>query len=291
MDRPPTGDCPVEGGVVIVHQVIDGKHQRGDRLRLVNDTELHEVDPEQLATILTEGTPKLTVHKTIRKKEPVMEKPLDEDVLVPFSKEERVLSFSQLIRREEEPGQDEPRGEEDVCEEQQEQSDFLVVSMKKTTISVIKGRSCDPTHPCHECQESKCLYDEVVMVTESSSVTLVPRGSASFKCLKSNEAQVEHRVTERFISSLCELKKSTRRRRQRITIYYYKSNKRTQAMPVVLNFSDSKCFLKCCQNEGEESCFKLRGVTAEATEHLRERPERYGVCFLHEDGAHREHHV
>lgn len=37
-----------------------------------------------------------------------------------------------------------------------------------------------------------------------------------------------------------------------ITIYYYKSNiedKTIRGLPVVLNFTESNCFLRCCKSE------------------------------------------
>ncbi|XP_072321394.1 uncharacterized protein [Eucyclogobius newberryi] len=271
---------PVEGGVLIVHQFIEEKHHyevksviknqreagkkyflRGDKLRLVNNTKLEDMDPEQLSTILAQGSPMLTVHKTIREKEPVVEKPSEEEVMVPTSKEERLLLFNQEMRREEDPGQ-EPgedaeqdnllpteEGEEDVCEEEGEPTDYLVVSMKKTTISVMVGRGCSE-EPCHECRQTECHYNDIVMVTESSSVTLVPRGGGSLKHVKTKMAEVEHKTTNMFIHSLCSQKRVYMSQTpELINIYYYKTTQTvTKGLPVVLNFSGSDCFLKCCKS-------------------------------------------
>uniref|UniRef100_A0A3B3Z9Q6 Interleukin-1 n=1 Tax=Periophthalmus magnuspinnatus TaxID=409849 RepID=A0A3B3Z9Q6_9GOBI len=248
-------DLPVGGGVFIVHQETEGKHQyevksviknrtkpqekfflrTGDRLMMVNNTEIQDVPPEQLAEILTQGSPMLTVHKTIRKKEPVEEKPSDGDVLVPCSKEKRLLWFNQEMRRKDDQEQNEllPKGEEEVCTEEVEESDLLVVSMKNTTISVMTGRSCDSTEPCPECSHKECLYDDVVMVAESSSIT---RGQST--------ARGKHGESRLTIADYL------------ITIYYYKSDRygpssevKLRGMPVVLNFSGSNCFLKCSQDE------------------------------------------
>ncbi|XP_033842803.1 interleukin-1 family member A [Periophthalmus magnuspinnatus] len=274
-------DLPVGGGVFIVHQETEGKHQyevksviknrtkpqekfflrTGDRLMMVNNTEIQDVPPEQLAEILTQGSPMLTVHKTIRKKEPVEEKPSDGDVLVPCSKEKRLLWFNQEMRRKDDQEQNEvlPKGEgeEEVCTEEAEESDLLVVSMKNTTISVMTGRSCDSTEPCPECSHKECLYDDVVMVAESSSITRVPGGSGSFRHQKCNEVKVENVTSRLFLNSLCHEKQVYMSPHpDLITIYYYKSDRygpssevKLRGMPVVLNFSGSNCFLKCSQDE------------------------------------------
>lgn len=54
--------------------------------------------------------------------------------------------------------------EEDVCQSENEENgeNLLVISMMKTSISVVKGRGCDDGTTCHD----------VVMVAESSTVTL-----------------------------------------------------------------------------------------------------------------------
>uniref|UniRef100_A0A8C6USV2 Interleukin-1 beta n=1 Tax=Neogobius melanostomus TaxID=47308 RepID=A0A8C6USV2_9GOBI len=260
----------VAGGFLIVHQLNEGKHQyevksvfkplkkpgekffvrKGDKLRLVNETELQDVPPEDLAQILSKGNPLLTVHKTMRKKEPHVV--TGEDVMVPVSKEEMTLFFRPGMIREELLGQDNLHptegDEDDVCTEEGVQTDFLVVSMKKTSISVLAGRGCQPSGPCHECT-AQCEYNDVVMVTESSTVTLVARGGGSLRHLKCSEAVVEHMSSSLYIRSVCQEKRVyVAENPERITIYYYKSDAKTNGLPVVLNFSGSDCFLKCCKN-------------------------------------------
>lgn len=111
-----------------------------------------------------------TVHKAIKKKEPIDPPSLDEDILYPYAKEETLLQFSMEMKREtDEPLPDE---EEDICTEENEESSFLVVTMEKTSVSVIIGRGCDTQRPCHECHTVTCEYSDIVMVTESSTVTL-----------------------------------------------------------------------------------------------------------------------
>lgn len=68
------------------------------------------------------------------------------------------------------PGEEEK--EDDVCpEENQTERDMLIVTMNKTNISVVTGRGCD-SGTCQGCHETGCTFNDVVMVTESSTVTL-----------------------------------------------------------------------------------------------------------------------
>lgn len=66
--------------------------------------------------------------------------------------------------------------EEDVCQpenkENGEWGDLLIISMKKTRISVVNGRGCDIRSPCQGCNGTGCTFNDVVMVSESSEVML-----------------------------------------------------------------------------------------------------------------------
>ncbi|CAL1604594.1 unnamed protein product [Knipowitschia caucasica] len=273
-------DFPVDGGVLLNHQLTNGKHQyevknvmkiqrpdgeknflrRGDKLMLVNDTDIQDVSPEKLAHVLSQGSPMLTVHKTIRKKQPEVAD--DEDVMVPVSKEKRVLSFGLEMRRESDSAQGTllltGGDEEGTCKEQEREADFLVVTMKKTTISVVKGRSCDPKVPCHECRDAQCHYNDVVVVAESSTITLVSRGSGSLKCLKGNEVEVEH-SSHMYLRALCDQSRAyVSHKPERMTIYYYRSvNLDPRGLPVVLNFTNSNCFLMSCA-DGDRVLLKVQ---------------------------------
>lgn len=121
-----------------------------------------------------------TVHKACKKKKPTEQFFSAEDTLQPFSKESTVLSFSMEMRRMEdlersEAGQ-EGGGEEGVCQPEREErggaGDVLIISMTKTTISVVSGRGCDSGSPCEGCHEAGCTFNDVVMVSQSSQVVL-----------------------------------------------------------------------------------------------------------------------
>lgn len=109
-----------------------------------------------------------------------------EDAFYPFSKESTLLTFSMEMRREEDAEESEvgQEGEgskdvgieEDVCkdtnEENGEGGDLLIVSMRKTSISVVRGRGCEDGTPCQDCHGTGCIFNDVIMVAESCKVTL-----------------------------------------------------------------------------------------------------------------------
>lgn len=124
-----------------------------------------------------------TVHKAARIKQPPAESCPAEDILHPVSKEAMLLNFNLEMRREEDLGENEEKqggeggdNQEEVCPtengEKEQGKDLLIVSMVKTSISVVAGRSCDTGIPCPGCVETECTLNDVVMVSESSSVTL-----------------------------------------------------------------------------------------------------------------------
>ncbi|XP_041792685.1 uncharacterized protein LOC121606433 [Chelmon rostratus] len=291
-------DSLVKGGMLIVHRVQEGKHQyevknvmkykkassvkafarRGDKLMQVNGIDLQHLTPEELAEMLAEGNPMLTVHKANRVKWHPEESSPPEDTLHPVSKESTELSFSMEMRREEDleegrdgEGREDAVVEEDVCkaenEENGEGGGLLIVSMTKTSISVVRGRGCNDGSPCQGCHGTGCTLNDVVVVSESSTVTLVPRGGGTFRQEKLFNAAIEHVPTHQYLRGLCSQRTLyVSPNPEKITIYSYKSNtvdRIFRGMPVVLNLTESNCFLRCCK-EGEkvflqvETCEKQR---------------------------------
>ncbi|XP_070818856.1 uncharacterized protein [Chaetodon trifascialis] len=287
-------DSLVKGGVLIVHQIYEGKHQyevknvvkykkasgekvfarRGDKLMQVNNIDLQDLTPEEVAEMLAEGNPMLTLHKASRMKWHTDQSCPPEDTLHPFSKESTVLSFSMEMRREDEEDGQEGEGredvgdEEDVCKaENVEGGDLVIVSMTNTSISVVRGRGCDDGSPCQGCHGTGCTLNDVVVVAESSTVTLIPRGGGTFRQEKLSNVSIEHVVTHQYLRGLCSQRTLyASPNPEKITIYFYKSNtvdRIFRGMPVVLNLTESNCFLRCCK-EGEkvflqvETCEKKR---------------------------------
>ncbi|KAM4630493.1 uncharacterized protein ACJ7VT_000192 [Polymixia lowei] len=250
-------DSLVKGGVSIIHRIREGKHQyevqdvvkfkkgnakgafarKGDSLMLINGTDLQDLTPEEFAQVLSKGNPMLTFHEASQVEGQADQTCSDEDTLHPISKE----------------------GQE---------GDLLIIALTNTSITVVKGRGCDSGAPCQGCAGNGCTFKDVVMVTKSTSVTLVSRGSGSFKQEKQmDNISIEHALSQKYLRSFC-LQGSPRvsPNPENITIYYYKSDciERTfRGTPVVLNFTDSNCFLKCCK-DGErvvlqvETCEKQK---------------------------------
>ncbi|KAM9408770.1 uncharacterized protein KZ484_001155 [Pholidichthys leucotaenia] len=270
-------DSLVNGGMLIAHQVKEGKHQyevenvvkykkgkgakmfyrKGDKLMQINGINLEDLTPEELAEMLAEGNPMLTVQQNNKTQEHAEPPCQPEDILHPFAMETTTIRFSwDMMRGEDSEEKEEgPEGEtketksiEDVCKEEngekEEEGGLLVIEMTKTNISLIAGRGCD---------EPGCSLNDIVMVAESSTVTLVPRGNDSFKQEKLLNALIEHVPSQRYLKGICSqqviVATPNQPNLENITIYLYKSNikdRATKGVPVVLNLTDSNCFIKCC---------------------------------------------
>nr|XP_057945762.1 interleukin-1 family member A [Doryrhamphus excisus] len=285
----------INGSVLIVHQLHQGKHQyevenvvqyqkssgpkqmmrRGDKLVQINGTDLQDYTPKELAQAIAEGCPKLTVHKqgSQSKKQHKDQLCSVEDALHPVSKERALLQFSMEMLREEdlqesESGSRNDAEDNDICpvedEEKKQDNDLLVVTMNKTSISVIRGRGCDAGSACRGCPGTGCSFSDIVMVSESSTVTLVSRGGGSFKHLKSLDTPIEHVASNKYLRGICSQKTLyASPHPEKMTIYYYKSTCLTPYFPVVLNFTGSDCFLRCSKRGEQvllqvETCDKQR---------------------------------
>ncbi|XP_019742564.1 uncharacterized protein LOC109526012 isoform X2 [Hippocampus comes] len=253
-------DSLVNGSVLIVHQLHEGKHRyevknvvkhrnssggkhiirRGDTLVQINGTDLQDLPPDQLAQAIAKGQPMLTVHKSGRKKEHFKQLCSMENVLHPISKEATVLEFSMEMVREEVLQQNESglRGdkeeygdaENNLCpaedEEKKRESNLLVVTMTETSFSVLRGRGCDSGSDCRGCHGTGCTLNDIVIVAKSSKVTLVSRGGGTFKQMMALNTAVEHVASHKYLRGLCSQK----------TLY-------------VSPQPDSDCFLKCAKKE------------------------------------------
>ncbi|XP_034535407.1 interleukin-1 family member A isoform X2 [Notolabrus celidotus] len=317
----------MKGGVLIVHQVSEGKHEyqvenvmksrkgekmfvrRGDKLMQINGTDLQDLTPEELADMLAEGNPQLTVHKAEVMKEHTWRPPQAEDTIHPVSKETTVLSFCMEMKREEDLTENE-EGQEGVDQgcggseeevnngEKWEGGDMLVVSMAKTTISVVKGRGCDMSSPCGGCGGTGCTFDDVVLVSESSKVVLVARGGGGgggggFKQEKQANYAIRHAASHQYLRGLCSQNSVyTSPNPEKITIYSYKStyfNWFSKGKPVVLNFTGSNCFLRCCK-EGERVLLRAEMCEKQRLKHISKSDESTlsFVFFMKPDSPHQK---
>uniref|UniRef100_A0A8C5DC84 Uncharacterized protein n=1 Tax=Gouania willdenowi TaxID=441366 RepID=A0A8C5DC84_GOUWI len=148
----------------------------GDKLMQINGKDLRDVTPEEVAEMLAEGNPMLQV-------KPGEEAPPCKETLQPFSKEYTTLTFEwKMIRGEQSEvcQQEKEKEEEEEAEteleykeeERMEEKDLLVIKMTKTSISLVRGRGCDVNSPCQGCNGSGCVFNDIVVVAESSQVTL-----------------------------------------------------------------------------------------------------------------------
>ncbi|XP_023188681.1 uncharacterized protein LOC102218441 isoform X1 [Xiphophorus maculatus] len=279
-------DSTVKGSVLIRHQLHEGKHHyeveevvkyqtktdrfiRGDKLTEINGVDLRDLEPEELAKMIAEGNPLLSVQKREKQSEKEEQLPLDEDTLQPYDKESTVLSFSWELTREEGANEGEKNGTTDlkgnVCQdmskENGESRELLVIHMTNTSIAVVGTRGCE------ECEGTGCTVNDIVVVAESSAVTFVPRGDVSFRQEKLADVLIKHVPTHRYLRTICSEKTVySSPNPEKITIYYYKSNamdRTFRGIAVVLNLTGSNCFLRCCK-EGDrvllqvETCEKQR---------------------------------
>ncbi|XP_014895316.1 uncharacterized protein LOC106952009 isoform X2 [Poecilia latipinna] len=281
-------DSTVKGSVLIRHELHEGKHFyeveevvkyknktgkrmfiRGDKLMEINGVDLQDLEPEELANMISEGNPLLSVQKREKESEQEEQLPLDEDTLQPYDKESTVLSFSWELKREEdteegeknEPTDIEGNVCEDMCKENGESRDLLVIHMTNTSIAVVGSRGCE------EFEGTGCTVDDIVLVADSSVVTCVSRGDVNFRQEKLADVLIKHVPTHRYLRTICSEKTVySSPNPEKITIYYYKSNamdKTFRGIAVVLNLTGSNCFLKCCK-EGDrvllqvETCEKQR---------------------------------
>ncbi|XP_055786224.1 uncharacterized protein LOC129859966 isoform X3 [Salvelinus fontinalis] len=265
-------DSPVKGGISILHTEEDGKHhyevekilkfkngggafarcvvllilREGDKLLTINGVALQDLSPEAFAKILTEGNPMLTVHQASRAPPPERcPEGAEARALHPVSKETTMLSFSLEMRREDDLDdlEREDLTEEDDNKADGEVDDLFLVAMTNTRISVVRGRGCGDGSSCHNCGKSDCNFNEVVMVAESSKVTLLSRGMGNLEKVQ----QLDNIFIENYLYHMYLRRKLT----QKITIYHYKSDcvdGEFRGVPVVLNFTSSNCFLKCVKD-------------------------------------------
>ncbi|XP_058486037.1 interleukin-1 family member A [Solea solea] len=281
-------DSRVHGGVIVIHKIHEGKHhyevekvmkptkacgekifvRKGDKLIQINGMDLRGLPPKDLAQMLAEGNPMLTVHKASKaSKTKIKEQPPSNgDILFPFFKDSTSLHFTMEMKRECEDEAQEGKGREDgAVEEEKEQEkeevcptetengekqDMFIVAMTETRISTVTGRGCSDGGVCEGCQGRGCTFHDVVMISESSKVTLVARGGGSLRCASMLNAAIENVATYQYLRHHDGQYLYPSSSPEKITIYHYKSSAVVgSGMPVVLNFTDSDSFLRCNKDE------------------------------------------
>nr|AJY53641.1 interleukin-1 receptor antagonist [Ctenopharyngodon idella] len=255
---------PVSGGVTLIHTECEGKHSyevkgflnqnegmftsKGDKLLMINNTNVEDLTPKAFAGLLVEGAPLLTIHHPSKTKTEECE---SEELRV-NEKERTVVSFSLMMVREseleacadQEPSQKEWEDwdiEDDCCYD----DNLLIVSMADTSYSMVVARGSDPDNPCSNCGKTNCQFNEVVVLPAQAEIT-----SSS-----SNNLQLLKKRTNLFMKTFMEEKyvsRSLPKHRiclnntmsEPITIYYYTKND-CPGLPVVLNFTNTENFFSC----------------------------------------------
>lgn len=97
-----------------------------------------------------------------------------EETLHCTSKEvtQKLRFIMEMKREENEAGGRNGSPAQGGSEESGEERDLLIVTMEKTSISVVKGRGCESGDLCPQCYGTGCLVNNVVMVSESSTVKI-----------------------------------------------------------------------------------------------------------------------
>ncbi|XP_064183167.1 interleukin-1 family member A isoform X1 [Anguilla rostrata] len=291
----------VNGGVSILHKVVQGKHhyevdrvvkidhvaepylRNRDKLLKINGQDLENLSPETFAELLTKGSPMLTVHQSSQ--DTPQEKCEVQQGMYPFSKEETVMHLSLEMRQEEELEEEHeekggendrrhPNGKKERPEEGNESHSseldgILLVSMTNTSISIIEGRGCTAESPCHDCGGTECNFSDVVVVAQSTKLTLVSREIANFLQERVRDSiLIRGLVHDMYINNRDKTAamSSPPSSDAEISIYFYKSDSvggEYPGCPVVLNFTRTDNFLKCNKQDDKavlsiESCDKRK---------------------------------
>lgn len=123
-----------------------------------------------------------TMHKSSQKEEPSTQAIEEADFFYPVSKQSSLLTFKMEMTQDDEWKEDQGvRQEGSSGEGSHEKSctresgggqSLFIVSMQKTRISVLKARCGEGACACLGCVQENCCVNDVIMMAESSTVTL-----------------------------------------------------------------------------------------------------------------------
>ncbi|ROI16212.1 hypothetical protein DPX16_12330, partial [Anabarilius grahami] len=256
---------PVSGGVTLIHTECEGKHSyevkgflnqnkgmftsKGDKLLMINNTNVEDLTPKAFAGLLVEGPPLLTIHHPCK----IKTEECESEELCVNKKEPTVISFSLMMVRESEleacadqelsPSQKEWEDwdiEDDCCDD----GNLLIVSMADTSFSMVVARGSDPDNPCSDCGKTNCQFNEVVVLPAKAEIT--SSSSKNLEPYKEINLFIKSFMGEKYVSSnlpkhrIC----LNNTMSEPITIYYY-AQKHYPGCPVVLNFTNTENFFSC----------------------------------------------
>ncbi|XP_051957785.1 uncharacterized protein LOC127626207 isoform X1 [Xyrauchen texanus] len=290
----------VSGGVTLLHTESEGKHsyevknflnynngifvRNGDTVLMLNGKDTEGLCPDEVAEILSEGSPLLTIHHPCK----VQTECTSEEIRV-YKKEPTVISFSLMMVKEEDLGtgghQETPHPEEeledtDIKDDCFSDEEFLLVSFGDTSFSMVVSRGSDADNPCHNCGETDCQFNEVVVMPETAEIAF-------------NRSRIVRMMKERsnlFLKSYIKGKYVTPSREQiflkdtmsaPITIYYYMVNilDSNAGVPVVLNFTGTNNFFRCT-TEQDKKTLKVESYTKSELKNIcADDPEKWSFVF------------
>ncbi|XP_073682344.1 interleukin-1 family member A [Garra rufa] len=259
---------PICGGVLLLHTEHEGKHSYevngflnynkgkfasiGDKLIMLNNTNVENLTPKVLAKLLVEGSPLLTIHHSPKRKTEECE---SEEISV-RKKEPTVMRFSLMMVREEDldAARVEPSLEwedthiEDDCLSEDK---ILLVSMADTSFNMVVARGCDPDSPCNSCGGMNCQFNEVVVLPVTAEITF-----NSTKILRQVKEQknlfLKSFVMKKYVTPDNEHMFLRDTMSAKITLYYYTVSVECEGVPVVLNFTGTENFFCCTTKQGED---------------------------------------
>ncbi|RXN26548.1 interleukin beta [Labeo rohita] len=219
---------PVCGGVLLLHTECGGKHSyevngflnynkgmfasAGDKLIMVNNTDVEDLTPKALAELLVERSPLLTIHHPHKRKTEECE---SEEISV-YDKKPIVMRFSLMMVREEDldAAGDEPSPDWEYIEDDcLSDNNLLLVSMADTCFN--------SSRILRQIREQKNLYLK------------------SFIMKQYVTPDNQHMLLKDTMSA-------------KITLYYYADNMGRNGVPVVLNFTGTENFFCCTTKQDED---------------------------------------
>ncbi|XP_059393506.1 interleukin-1 family member A [Carassius carassius] len=256
------------GGVMLLHNEHEGKHSykvngffnynkgkfasKGDKVIMINNTDVADLTPQAFAELLVEGPPLLTIHHSPQRKTEECE---SEEINV-CKKEPTVMKFSMMMVREEHLEatgvQPSPEREDKYIEDDCFSKDnLLLVTMAETSFSVVVGRGCDPDSSCNSCGGINCQFSEVVILPAKAEITF-NSSRILMRIREQNNLFLKSFSMEKYVTPDDQHMFLKDTMSAKITLYYYTITTDCQGVPVVLNFSGTENFFCCSTKQGED---------------------------------------
>ncbi|XP_041067518.1 uncharacterized protein LOC121290734 isoform X2 [Carcharodon carcharias] len=293
----------LKGGVVISHQILEGKHhyevqdvlhcnvahslfRRGDHLLHLNEESVFDIPPETVAELLRENSTLLTLHRPEPSTECHAPEEPSEVVYWPYDKQKVKLQFSlQLVQiPPDSEGPERPAtsdcddtawpegiGRKDRGHAGPET--FSTPPSSRASANAGEGNggaTCGRTKAC-------ALLVALNCVSVSTLRGRGPHCSSGIVCAVCKKKDCDVHT----INVNSDTKSELYCLEAHVTIFYYKSNKILKpycGMPVVLNFSKTNYFL-VCHSEGNNVLLRIEESTSESLKKITEYSPNWRFIF------------